>query len=193
MESLIIVLIIFGFMLFLNFLKFLFKNPKTHGLQQLKKHSNFNIVVDQNFIHDYNKLFSDFQKQISDTQSVASHKTSFGISKNLEAESLKKLESKKKALLNKKVKNLEAEGLEKWKKSKEKLLSKTNPNFEKQAVQNSSINHAVKSAQIKSTLKPEINSVNKISEKSLVKTFLKSRSDLKKAFILQEILKQPNF
>ena len=96
----------------------------------------------------------------------------------------------KEALMNKKNRNIEKEGLERLKQKKEALKKKTYRNIEQESLMN------LKKEKINdSSSKTEMNSVNSFNEQTeikkinhFMKSILKNKESLKKAFLLKEIL-----
>ncbi len=106
--------------------------------------------------------------------------------KNIEAEAYERVEQKKQQLLNKKYVDLEAEAYERVEQKKQQLLS--NLEIEsKQNLPNKSNFLEQKNAQpIEDTSKKTIRT-------SILKMLSRDKKDLKKAFILQQILNRPEY
>ncbi len=112
--------------------------------------------------------------------------------KNIDAEALERTKLKEEAIKNKKIKNIDAEALERWKKKKEQLNNHTHRNIEKEALENAKVKKDRKKIKIQQ-IKPLEKLVKKNQKTSSIQMLYPSKSDLKKAFLLQEILNKPEF
>lgn len=113
--------------------------------------------------------------------------------KNLDAEALEKVKFKEELVKNQKIKNIEAESLERWKKKKEQLKNPKYKNIEKEALENSYSKKKIKKIEVQN-IKPLQENVD--TPKNSISSFQKlysSKNELKKVFLLKEILKSPEF
>jgi len=156
-------------------------NQKQQKVQPPNSYKKFSEQI-QEIYPDFNIKKHNLQKQTPTLNA-----------KNIEKEALmnkKNRNIEKEALMNKKNRNIEKEGLERLKQKKEALKKKTYRNIEQETLMN------LKKEKINdSSSKTEMNSVNFFNEQTeikkinhFVKSLLRNKESLKKAFLLKEIL-----
>lgn len=150
-------------------------------------------LLNRNKLSNSENIHKGFQQLLNDLdfEEIAQKHLSTKKIKNLEAEALERTQQKEKTVKNQKSLNLEGEGLKIWKKKKEEQKNKSYRNIEKEALENAQ-SHAKSSIQKKSANLPNAQ-ITDLPKKNYILANLQSKKELKNAFLLQEILKRPEY
>ncbi len=187
---------VFSIYFFYFFLKIFISKLPSQNPPTNQNSVNNQFSLNEDFNKGLSQLFKDLkieiptqnhQKQVSNV--VYTSKSSI---KNLDVEAFERIKQKEEAVKNQKVKNIEAEALEEWKKKKEQLKNRTYRNIEKESLENAKLKKTKKKIEIQLTKSSE-ELIKPPQKKSTIQKLYQSKNDLKKAFLLQEILNKPEF